>query len=120
MRRSVRILIVEDEAIVAMWLRTMLEREGHTVVDVVADGAAAIAAAQRDRPEVILMDIQLAGPMDGVEAAHRITTTQRCQIVFMSGYAEQLAQLRREPEFGAWYIDKPVQIADLVPVLQGA
>jgi CheY-like chemotaxis protein len=69
MRTPLRILLVEDERIIAADLRRRLWRMGDTVVGTAASGEEAVAHAQRLQPDVVLMDIRLRGLMDGVEAA---------------------------------------------------
>jgi PAS domain S-box-containing protein len=67
-----RILIVEDEFIVAHDMRTTLERHGYDVCGMVSTGEEAIAVAERERPHCILMDMSIRGAMSGLEAARRI------------------------------------------------
>ncbi len=66
-----KILVVEDESIVAMDLRQRLENMGFEVVATVATGAAAIERTLSQKPDLILMDIQIKGEIDGIETAHR-------------------------------------------------
>ena len=66
------ILIVEDEAIVAADLAGKLQRLGYEVAETAAQGEEAVALAGRLRPQLVLMDIRLQGPMDGIEAAEAI------------------------------------------------
>ena len=64
-----KILIVEDEKIIALDLQRRLERFGYTVVGMASEGDAAIELARQSEPDIVLMDIMLAGGMDGIEAA---------------------------------------------------
>ncbi|WP_420457749.1 response regulator [Neolewinella sp.] len=66
-----RILIVEDAPIIAADLQDRLEQLGYTVVGSLATGEAALQWARQSPPDLILMDVQLAGPLDGVETAMR-------------------------------------------------
>jgi CheY-like chemotaxis protein len=66
-----RILVVEDEAIIAMDIESLLRRLGYVVVGSVNSGEAAIKAAAEIKPDLILMDIILKGEVDGIEAARR-------------------------------------------------
>jgi len=66
-----KLMIVEDEAIAALFLRSTLERLGYAVTSVVDNGEQAVQQAADERPDVVLMDIRLRGSMDGVEAASR-------------------------------------------------
>ncbi|MBU4608054.1 MAG: response regulator, partial [Methanobacterium sp.] len=62
-----RVLVVEDESIVAMGIKHKLQNLGHTVVDMVATGEDAVKSARKNDPEIILMDIVLKGDIDGIE-----------------------------------------------------
>jgi CheY-like chemotaxis protein len=75
---GVRILIVEDEQVVALDLSSTLENLGYVVTDNVISGAAAVAAARAQAPDLILMDIRLDGALDGVEAAQQIRHFSNC------------------------------------------
>lgn len=68
-----RILIVEDESIIALEMKFKLEFEGYTIVGIVATGEEAIKIAHDENPDLILMDIMLRGKMDGIEAASMIS-----------------------------------------------
>lgn len=80
------ILIVEDEAIGAMYLRRTLERMGHRVVGIEECGETAIATALAERPDLVLMDIRLKGDMDGVTAARRLWQEAAIPSVFITAY----------------------------------
>ena len=85
-----RILIVEDEPIVADDLSAQLERLNYQPVGPAASGAQAIALAGELRPDLVLMDIRLEGDMDGVEAVTQIRQRFRIPSVFLSAYSEQV------------------------------
>lgn len=82
----IRILIVEDEQIIAIDLRRRLERMGHVGVGVVASGEEAIVEAQRLQPDLVLMDVRLHGSMDGIEAAQQIRAQFEIPVILMSAY----------------------------------
>jgi CheY-like chemotaxis protein len=107
MSAPLRILIVEDERLIASDLRRRLQRMGHAVVGLVASGEEAIAQAHRLRPGLVLMDIRLRGLMDGVEAAQHIRARYDIPVVFMSAYTtvETLEHLWRTGLEG--YLSKP-------------
>lgn len=84
---SVRMMIVEDEQIVAADLESMLARMGHDVVAIAASGEEAVDLAHHFRPQVVLMDVQLSGKMSGTEAARLIQQAMDAQIVFVTAYA---------------------------------
>lgn len=85
---SLRILIVEDEQIVAADLEGKLKRMGHRVVGMASSGEEAIALAGRLGPDLVLMDVRLHGEMDGAEAAQGIQRTAGTPIIFITAYAE--------------------------------
>jgi CheY-like chemotaxis protein len=85
---SARILIVEDEQIIAADLRNKVKRLGHEVVGIAIGGAEAITMAQQLRPDLVLMDVQLDGPMSGAEAARIIHESTRCSVVFVTAFPE--------------------------------
>ena len=104
------VLIVEDEAMIAWMLETLLEDMGFEAITVVATGEEGLAAAERLSPGLILSDINL-GPsgMDGVAAASRIRRTSSAPILFVTGYAgpEALDRIRRDVP-GSLVLRKPI------------
>jgi CheY-like chemotaxis protein len=114
-----RLLVVEDEAIAALFLRHTLERLGHQIVAVVDSGEEAVEVALRERPDLVLMDIRLRGDLDGVDAANRIRAEGGIRSLFISAYAEaEIKQRYRYPgEF--LLISKPVMEYELVDALRG-
>jgi CheY-like chemotaxis protein len=89
-----RILIVEDERLIAVDLQRRLTRLGYAVVALVASGAEAIQKALALCPDVVLMDIRLQGDMDGVEAAQQIRASTAIPVVFMTAYVDEDTQQR--------------------------
>jgi len=112
-----KILVVEDENIVAMDLRTTLTRLGYEVVDTVGTGPQAIEQVERREPDLVLMDIQLRGAMDGIEAADRIRHLD-VPVVYLTAFSDD-ATLRRAREtepFG--YVLKPFDDRELQIVIE--
>lgn len=83
-----RVLVVEDETLLSLSLESMLEEWGHDQVGSAADGAAAVRLAREQGPDVVLMDINLAGSMDGIAAAAQIREFCEAPIVFMTAYSD--------------------------------
>lgn len=81
-----RILVVEDEAILAEMTRRLLVRWGYEVIAVLSSGEAAVEEARRLCPDLILMDVRLSGRLDGFEAARRITVERPVPVIFTTGY----------------------------------
>ena len=101
------ILIVEDESIVAWDIKETLEKLGHQVVDLVVSGAEAIRAAATSQPDLVLMDIRLAGGMDGITAADEIYHRLHIPVVYLTAHADErtLERATQTNPFG--YIIKP-------------
>lgn len=113
-----RVLVVEDETLLSLSLESMLEDWGHEVVGATATGAEAVRLAREQRPELVLMDINLAGPMDGVVAASQIRAFHDARIVFMTAYSMQdIAS--RVADLGASVIHKPFSPDRLRRMLSG-
>jgi two-component system sensor histidine kinase/response regulator len=108
-----RILIVEDELVVACHLTDTLEDLGYAVVDAVATGEEAVHRARTLRPTAILMDIRLAGAMDGIQAAAQIRSERDIPIVFLSAHAgeDTLQRATATEPFG--YLVKPFKPTEL-------
>jgi CheY-like chemotaxis protein len=96
------ILIVEDEAILAMEYRMILLGLGYAAVEHAFDAKAALAAVERSLPKVILLDIKLRGKTDGIQVAEIIRSRHKVPIVFLTSYvdADTLDRARRtRPEY---------------------
>ncbi len=85
-----RILIVEDEAITGMDIREMVRIFGYEPHGPVVSGQAAVASALALRPDLILMDIMLKGPMNGIHAARAIRAQYRCPVIYLTGSSDQI------------------------------
>ena len=85
---SARILIVEDESIVQLDLQNRIRRLGYSVAGTASRGEEAIAKAAELVPDLVLMDVRLDGPMDGIEAARQIRSMRPIPIVFVTAFAD--------------------------------
>ncbi|MCX6136634.1 MAG: PAS domain S-box protein [Ignavibacteriales bacterium] len=108
-----RILVVEDEQIVAKDIRRRLEALGYEVVDIVASGEDAIVSARTHKPNLVLMDIMLRGKMDGVQAAEEIRARMDIPVIFLTAYSDQetLDRAKITQPFG--FILKPFEEREL-------
>ncbi|MBV9496683.1 MAG: response regulator [Acidobacteria bacterium] len=102
-----RILIVEDETIVAMDLAATLRRLGYEVVGTTGTGASAVEMATRDVPDLVLMDIRLKGPMDGIEAATLIRQRRPVPVVFLTAHGDLDTVERSKKASPHGYLVKP-------------
>ncbi len=114
------VLIVEDDAIVALDIRQKLESFGYRVTGVVGRAGEVLAAVQKQRPHAVLMDIGLRGTSDGVTLAEEIFVCEDTPVVFLSGYSDKDI-VRRAAQCGAYgYLTKPVSYAALTTTLDMA
>jgi CheY-like chemotaxis protein len=115
-----QVLIVEDEGIIALDLRRRLTRLGYAVVAIAGSGAEAMAQARAHRPDLVLMDIGLAGEMTGLEAAARIWETLKIPIVYVTAFADAqtFAQAKTPPPLLT--VRKPFDAAQLQRTLTQA
>jgi CheY-like chemotaxis protein len=113
------VLIVEDEAIPALYLRAVLEAS-YRVAAIARSGAEAVEIARREMPDIILMDIRLEGPMDGIEAARRIKAFSDPRILFCSAYSDADAGNPVGLGLGEALLEKPIDKARLLAILGAA
>jgi Response regulator containing CheY-like receiver domain and AraC-type DNA-binding domain len=112
-KQPLKLLIVEDEVISAMALKIEFRQFGYEILRPVTTGEDAVKSARIDSPDVILMDIRLAGIKDGIQAAKDIRSFSKCLIVFMTGYEdEELMKKAQEVEYSRYFI-KPIVVNDL-------
>ena len=112
------ILIVEDEAIVAADLAGKLRQLGYKVAGITAQGAEAVALAERLSPHLVLMDIQLEGPMDGIETAQAIRDRQDVPVIYLTAHSDAatLSRAKLSGPFG--YILKPFDERELATQIE--
>lgn len=113
-----RVLVVEDENIIALDICQSLRRSGYTVDGPVRTAQDAIEHAKRERPDVVLMDIVLKGAQDGISAAQTIHTTTGASVVFITAHADQETAQRAQSAHPSRYLIKPFDEAELHEALQ--
>jgi two-component system, response regulator PdtaR len=114
-----RILIAEDETIIRLDLRDVLERAGHDVCAEARDGEEAVALALSKAPELAILDVKMPN-LDGIEAARRILAERPIPIVMLTAYGQQ-ELVSRAVEAGVFgYLVKPFRESDLLPAIQTA
>jgi CheY-like chemotaxis protein len=110
---ATKIMIVEDERIVALHMRQQLTKLGYEVVAVAASGEDALKKIIAERPEVILMDIHIEGPIDGVETTARIPAEIGAAVIYVTAYSEESTLQRASATKPHGYLIKPY--AESVP-----
>jgi AmiR/NasT family two-component response regulator len=116
--RKTKILIADDESMIRLGLKRILEEAGHTVY-AAENGAEAVRLAEGSQPDVAILDIKMP-EMDGIEAARRLLDRTQVPIIFLTAYAEQdlIERATRLPVMG--YLVKPVKEAELLAMVEVA
>jgi len=117
MAEALRILVADDEPMIRMGLRTMLEEHGYKVVAEAGDGEEAVALAGKTSPDLIFMDIKMPG-LDGIAAASTIMTRSPRPIILLTAWSERDLVQRAQESGVLAYLVKPVREAELVPVIE--
>ncbi|MGH2736798.1 MAG: ANTAR domain-containing response regulator [Actinomycetota bacterium] len=111
-----RILIAEDEAIIRLDLKEMLEEAGHEVVGEASDGEAALRLAHEHAPDLVILDVKMPG-MDGLTAAEKIKEENLAAVLILTAFSQR-DLVQRAAEAGAMgYLVKPFQKSDLMPAI---
>jgi signal transduction histidine kinase len=118
--RPDRVLIVEDEGLIALAMRKTLAEQGYDVVAIAATESEAVAVALHERPDIVLMDIHLKGPSDGVAAATEIRRQLDVPIVFLTAYADGETLDRAKAATPHGYLVKPVNGSELRATIEMA
>jgi two-component system, response regulator PdtaR len=114
-----KVLIAEDEAIIRLDLKEMLEEEGLDVVGEAADGEAAVRGARELGPDLVIMDIKMPG-MDGLTAAEKIVEEGLAAVLILTAFSQR-DLVQRAADAGAMgYLVKPFQKSDLLPAIEVA
>ncbi len=111
--KQIRILVVEDETIVALDLQNSLKVLGYEVVGTASSGVEAIARAEKARPDLVLMDIILKGDMDGVETAESIRSRMDIPVIFLTACADEKTLQRAKVTEPFGYLIKPFEEREL-------
>ena len=114
---QIKVVIADDESIIRMDLKTLLEEMGHDVVGEAADGQQALDFARALKPDVVIMDIKMP-VMDGLDAAKIISEEKIAPVVLLTAYSQK-DLIERAKEAGVFgYMVKPFQESDLVPAIE--
>lgn len=108
-----KILVVEDQNIVALNIKNKLKKLGYTVPSTAASGEEAIRKAELTHADLVLMDIMLKGDIDGIEAARQIRERLRVPVIYLTAYTDDETIARAKLTEPAGYISKPFKEEDL-------
>jgi two-component system, response regulator PdtaR len=117
--KPVRVVIAEDEAIIRLDLKEILEEEGYDVVGETGRGDQAIELVREQRPQLAILDIKMPG-MDGLTAARTIAGERLCAVLILTAFSQHdLVEQARDAGALA-YLVKPFQKSDLIPAIEMA
>src|ERR671937_614772 len=118
-RSTMRVLVAEDETIIRLDLRDLLERSGFEICAEAHDGEQAVELARAEQPDLAIMDVKMPR-LDGIEAARRILDERPIPIVMLTAYGQD-ELVSRAVEAGVFgYLVKPFREVDLLPAIQAA
>lgn len=120
MTANAQILIVEDESIVAKNIQNRLESMGYSVPAIASNGKEAMQKAMELTPDLLLMDINLKGDIDGIEAAKRINNKLDIPVVYLTAYADDATINRAKNTEPFGYLTKPFDVRELRATIEMA
>jgi two-component system, response regulator PdtaR len=119
-REKDRILIIEDDLLIASQMEAALLDSGFDVVGIATTEREALQLAERQTPELAVVDIRLAGDRDGVDTAIELFRSHGIRCVFASAYSDQHARRRAEPAAPLGWLQKPYSMASLTNTVRAA
>jgi DNA-binding NarL/FixJ family response regulator len=117
---SERILVVEDDFLVAMQMESALVEAGFEVAGVAATGEDAIELAISERPHLVVMDIRLAGDRDGIDTALQLFAEQGLRCIFATAHHDEQSRRRAAPADPLGWLHKPYTMVSLVGMVRSA
>ncbi len=117
--QTTRVVIAEDEALIRLDLKEMLEEEGYAVVGEAGDGEAAIKLAEEHRPDLVILDVKMP-VLDGISAAERIAGEKLAPVLMLTAFSQRELVERARDAGAMAYLVKPFSKSDLVPAIEMA
>ena len=114
----IKILLVEDELLIARDLKRQLEKLEYTVSDIASSGMVAIQSVSNNPPDLVLMDIEIKGKINGIETAQEILAIKHLPIIYLSAYADDRTIKEASKTGGYGYLVKPFNIRELHATIQ--
>ncbi len=120
MEKKAKVLIVEDETITALGIKKDLEIHGNISTNIVSNAVDAVIAAEKEKPDLILMDIMLKGKLSGIDAAQIITGRYNIPIIYITAYQDDETYLNAYQTNPLKIIGKPYSKSELLDVVNEA
>ena len=120
MVEKARIMVVEDEAVISMEIQDRLTKMGHSICGTAASGEEAVSIATAKRPDLILMDVQLRGEVDGVQTAKRIRDLIEIPVIYLTAFADDRTVERAKLTQPFGYLIKPFSEKELYAAIETA
>lgn len=114
------IIIVEDEMIVALDIQNRLQFAGYNVPAVAISGSEAVELAKQFRPDLMLMDIGLQGPVDGINAAQQIRSSMDVPVIFLTAYGDTKSRKRAKDIGASGFLVKPFEDSELLSAIKSS
>ena len=115
----VRVVIAEDEALIRLDLKEMLEEEGYEIAGEASDGEQAVELAEKLRPDLLILDVKMP-VLDGISAAEQIAAKHVAPVVILTAFSQRELVERARDAGAMAYLVKPFTKADLVPAVEMA
>ncbi|AJF64651.1 ANTAR domain-containing response regulator [Streptomyces vietnamensis] len=116
---TTRVVIAEDEALIRLDLKEMLEEEGYTVVGEAGDGATAVELAREHRPDLVILDVKMP-VLDGISAAEKIAGESIAPVLMLTAFSQRELVERARDAGAMAYLVKPFSKSDVVPAIEMA
>ena len=118
--RLVNILIVEDDAIIAMDMEQVLSRKGYNVIGIIDRGEKVLPAIDKKQPDIVLMDINIKGNADGVDVAKKLLDELGLKVIYVTAYSDVNMKERAFMTEPVGYLIKPVRESELIGMIDYA
>ena len=117
MKPTLRVVVAEDEALIRLDLVEMLTEAGYEVVGQAGDGEAAISITEKEKPDLVVMDVKMP-KLDGISAAERIANQRIAPVVILTAFSQRDLVERARDAGAMAYLTKPFTIEDLMPAIE--
>ncbi|MGP3954227.1 ANTAR domain-containing response regulator [Streptomyces sp. 7N604] len=117
--QTTRVVIAEDEALIRLDLKEMLEEEGYTVVGEAGDGQTAVELAREHRPDLVILDVKMP-VLDGISAAEKIALESIAPVLMLTAFSQRELVERARDAGAMAYLVKPFSKSDVVPAIEMA